>query len=223
MLIFDYIKRGFFVLIKEGPISFFRQFIKYLGNFFYVHKLYYLYEKKLEDETYKVKVKAKINEYELLIIKELTKYESLVENKYIFDGMIFKERLKKGTIAFCLFNNKELAHVSWVAFNEEGKKAIDFIPYNVNFKNNEVCTGAAFTSPMHRSKGLHRYTRTILYPYLRNRGIVRVLFTIDINNISSRKPMECFNPTIIAVLEYKKILWWSSTKEREVNLYEPSV
>jgi hypothetical protein len=219
MITYDYLKRSFFIFKDEGPISFIKQFIFYLGSIIYVHKVYYLYRKSLDDEIAEIKVKAEINDYELQIINDLTQYNSLVKNKYHFNGMIFKERLKKKTTAFCLFYNKVIAHVGWVAFNKDGKEDIDFIPYDVNFEEKEVCTGAAFTSPLHRGKGLHRYVRSIIYPYLKERGIIRVFFTIDINNISSRKSMECFNPTIIAKLEYTKILWWISVKKREVETY----
>jgi thermostable 8-oxoguanine DNA glycosylase len=40
---------------------------------------------------------------------------------YVFYG---KEALGLGAIAFCIYVDKELAHVGWAAFSEEGKTHI---------------------------------------------------------------------------------------------------
>jgi RimJ/RimL family protein N-acetyltransferase len=213
MLILSYLKRGFCILKKEGSKSFIKQFIGYLGAIICEHKEYNLYEVKLDDRINEFKIKVNIDDYEVQIIQELAHYESLVKNNYHFDGMIFEHRLKKGAIAFCLFNNdKEIAHVTWIAFNEEAKKNIDHVPYDVNFEEMEVCQGASFTNPSHRGKGFCKYIYTIIYSCLRKRGIKKVLLTIDVRNISSRKAMEYFEPTIIGVLRYTKYLWWCTVK-----------
>ncbi|NMB64004.1 hypothetical protein [Pelotomaculum propionicicum] len=217
MLLFAYIKRGFYILRNDGIKDFINQFIAYMISLFYRHKLYYLYQIDLDQITGENNIIIK--DYEIQIIQNVKEFRSLIANSYNFCDMIFEYRLKKGAMAFCLFNsNKEISHVTWVAFDKEAKKDIDYLPYNVNFSEGEVCSGAAYTNPLDRGKGLAKYVQIMLFSFLRSKGIKKVLLTTEVGNMSSNKSIGFFKPTVIAVLKYTNLLYWTKVKYNEFCL-----
>ncbi len=210
------LKRGIYLLQKEGIWTFLSQGFSFLGRFFYSRGSYYIYEKPLtKDEKYSLQ--PKLQKVELKIISTPEEFEQLAANGYDFKMMLFKDKLKKGAVAFCALANKELAHVTWAAFNEEAKNEVDYLPFKVAFQNKEACSGASFTDPKFRGKGLLSYIYTYIFPYLIQRGVVKDKFTIEVNNISSQKAHAKFNPTIIGKGHYLKILWWEFWKEEPLK------
>ena len=210
------LKRGIYVLQKEGAWSFLSQVFSFLCSFFYSQGSYYIYEKTLtKNERYQFN--TKLQNATIKIISTMEEFEQLKSNGYDFKMMLFKDRLKKGTVAFCAFISKELAHVTWVAFNEKAKREINPLPFKVFFQKREVNTGAAFTDPHFRGKKLHGYIRSHIYNYLSQEGFVKCKYTIDINNISSQKSLAKFNASIIGKGHYLKILWWKFWKEEPIR------
>ena len=70
------------------------------------------------------------------------------------DGLDFRshiinarQRLDKGAIAFCVFINSELAHISWLAVSEQAMKTFNTLPYQVDFSSNEASVLGAETNP----------------------------------------------------------------------------
>ena len=59
-------------------------------------------------------------------------------------------------------------------FNEKAKKEIDNMPFKVKFQKQEACSGASFTDPKFRGKGLLGYIHAYIFPYLARRGMVLV-------------------------------------------------
>ena len=216
MSINELFKRGIYILQKEGSGTFLNRLFLYLSNFFYSRGTYYIYEKPLtKDEKYSFQ--TKLSNVEVKIISTPEEFEQFVSNGYDFKMMLFKDKLEKGTVAFCAFINKELAHVSWVAFNEKAKREIDNLPFKIAFQNKEACVGASFTEPKFRGKGLYSYIHTCIFPYLAQRGIVKDKFTIEANNISPQKAHAKFNSTITGKGHYLKILWWEFWREEPVK------
>ncbi len=216
MTVNEVLKRGIYVLQKEGAWSFLNQVFSFLGSFFYSRGSYYIYEKTLtKNERYQFN--TKLQNATIKIISTMEEFEQLGSNGYDFKMMLFKDKLKKGAVAFCAFANKELAQVSWVAFNEKAKKEIDYLPFEVAFQNKEACTGASFTEPKFRGKGLYSYIYAYIYPYLAQRGIVKVKFTIEVNNTFPQKAQSKLNSIIIGKGYYLKILWWEFWKEEPIK------
>jgi hypothetical protein len=206
------LKRGIYILQKEGIRTFLSQVFLFLGSYFYRRGSYYIYEKSLtKNEQYSFQ--TKLPNVEVKIISTPEEFEQLVSNGYDFKMMNFKDKLKKGAVAFCALINKKLAHVTRVAFNEEAKKEIDYLPFGIAFQNKEACSGSSFTDPKFRGKGLLSYIYAYIFPYLVQKGIVKDKFTIEVNNISSQKAHAKFNPTIIGKGHYLKILWWEFWRE----------
>ena len=210
------LKRGIYVLQKEGIWTFLSQVFSFLGSFFYSRGSYYIYEKTLTKNE-KYQFNTKLQNATIKIISTPEEFEQLGSNGYDFKMMLFKDKLKKGAVAFCAFANKELAHVTWVAFNEKAKKEIDYLPFKVAFQNKEACSGASFTEPKYRGKGLLSYIYAYIFPYLAQRDIVKDKFTIEVNNISSQKAHAKFNPIITGKGHYLKILWWEFWKEEPIK------
>ncbi|HAG08567.1 MAG TPA: hypothetical protein DCK87_03245, partial [Desulfotomaculum sp.] len=196
--------------------SFLSQVFSFLCSFFYSRGNYYIYEKPLTKNE-KYQFNTKLQNAVIKIISTPEEFEQLVSNGYDFKMMLFKPKLEKGALAFCAFINKELAHVTWVALNKKTKKEIDYLPFKVAFQNKEACSGASFTNPKFRGKGLLSYIYAVIFPYLAQRGIDKDKYTIKVNNIPSQKAMNKFNHVIIGKGHYLKILWWEFWKEEPVK------
>jgi hypothetical protein len=125
-----------------------------------------------------------------------------------------RKSLDKGAIAFCLFVKGEIAHIGWVALSEEAKRVIEYLPYKVDFSNNEACTGGTITIPKYRGKGLMKYGYFKRFQFLREKGIIASRNAVAVNNIASQKAHAKFGPKIYARACYLKILWWDFWKER---------
>jgi len=206
-------EEGLFSLIKK---TFLFLYIKTI-SIFLDYGTYYMYEKSLsQNESFNIKPKI-IDGIEIKVISTTKMLEELIIRGYSFDIANFKERFKKCPLAFCIFVDQQLIHITFVALNEEQKKEIDRLPFKVYFQNKEACSGASFTEPKFRGKGLLSYIYTYIFPYLAQRGMVKDKFTIEVNNISSQKAHAKFNPTIIGKGHYLKIFWWEFWKEEPVK------
>jgi hypothetical protein len=210
------LKRGIYVLQKEGARTFLSQVFSFLVGFFYSRGSYYIYEKTLTKNE-KYQFNTKLQNTTIKIISAPEEFEQLVSDDYDFKMILFKDKLKKGTLAFCIFLNKELIQVTWVALNERAKKELNQLPYKVEFNKKEVYSGTTYTKPCYKGKNLLVYTYSHILPYLAQRGMVKDKFTIEVNNISSQKAHAKFNPIIIGKGHYLKILWWEFWKEEPIK------
>jgi len=133
-----------------------------------------------------------------------------------FRRRFFRARnmLDKGAIAFCVFIKGEIAHIGWVALSEEAHKAVDNLPYKVDFSNHEACTGGTETIPQYRGKGLMAYGYFKRFQFLRERGILISRNAVDKSNIASQKAHAKFGPTVRAEAKYLRLLRWQFWRER---------
>lgn len=205
-------QRARYILRHEGWWAFIRQGFAFVGNLFFSYGNYYIYEKDLNSIDEEIKIRPKVD-CTLKIISNLDELDELIVQSYDFKAMPFRPRLERSAIAFCLFVGQELASVTWVAPSKEAKKEIDYLPFKVNFEAREVCSGASFTAPAHRGKGLLAYTYSYIFPYLANNSISKDKFSIEVNNIASQKAHAKFNPLITSKGRYLKIFWWEFWKE----------
>lgn len=205
-------QRGKYILRHEGWRTFIRQGFSFVRNLFFSYGNYYIYEKDLSPADEEMSFKPRID-CTPGVIAEADELDQLIARGYDFKAMNFRRKLEKGALAFCFFVGKELVHVTWLAPNKEAKQEIDYLPFKVDFRAGEVCSGASSTDPAHRGKGLLAHTYSHVFRYLANDGIVRDRFSIDVNNIASQKAHAKFNPVITGKGRYLKILWWQSWKE----------
>lgn len=187
---------------------------------------YYLYKvemKPLENES---RVLPKIDVSNLTYMRLTSKAElgELIANGFTFKGQdidYYKYILGKGAVGDFLFVGKELATLCWTAMNNEAKDAFDSKPYKVDFENNEVCFGGAWTNPKYRSLGLSSYLSYKVRMYLINKGIKINRFMIEIHNTPSIRSNEKLNVDVdfgpYAKAHFIRILGFGSWKETPLN------
>ena len=125
-----------------------------------------------------------------------------------------RQGLDKGAIAFCVFVERELAHIGWVAMNEEAQYTFDPLPFKVDFSNREACTGGAWTNPKYRGRGLMSYTFLKRIQFLRERGILILRCSVNKKNIAPQKLHARLGANMYAEASYLKVLRWQLWKER---------
>jgi len=123
-----------------------------------------------------------------------------------------REALDKGAIAFCIFVGGEFAHIGWVALTEEAKNTFDAIPYPVDFRNNEACTGGTLTLPKFRGKGLMKYGYFLRFQFLREKGVRVSRNAVNADNRISQRVHAKFKPRVCGELRYLRVLKWKFRK-----------
>lgn len=123
-------------------------------------------------------------------------------------------RLGKGAIAFCIFVERKLAHIGWVAMTKEAKKSLKQFLYRVDFSDKEACTGGSLTIPKYRGKGLMTYGFFKRLQFLNEKGIITSRNSVAIHNIATQRVLAKFDPMVYAKARYLKVLWWKSWKEQ---------
>ena len=137
--------------------------------------------------------------------------------EFLSQAVNARESLDKGAIAFCIFVGPELAHIGWVAMTEEARRGVDALPYRVDFRNGQACTGGTVTTPKYRGKGLMTYGYWRRFQYIGEKGVRTSRNAVDTSNIASNKVHAKFNPRIYAQARYVRILWWKWWKEKPLT------
>ncbi len=210
------LKRAKDILQTEGLKPLLTRGFDFVEDWSFVYGDYYLYEYTLKERN-EADFLPGIKDFTLKIISSNEEADELAEAI----GFDFRRRfvrarsmLDKGAIAFCIFARGEIAHIGWVALSEEAHKAVDSLPYKVDFLNHEACTGGTLTIPEYRSKGLMAYGYFKRFEFLRGKGILVSRNAVDKSNIASRKAHAKFGPRIYAEAKYLRLLWWHFWKEK---------
>jgi len=134
-------------------------------------------------------------------------------------GLIANGRrgLASGAVAFCVYSGHEVAHVAWVATSERGRRAVDRLGYAVRFDDGEAWTGAAYTVPAFRGRGLLAYGCYRRFEYLLQRGCAVSRGAVEMSNMASHRATMRFEPRIYAIGRQWRLMgkrWW---RERVVD------
>lgn len=210
------LKRAKDILKTEGLKPLLTRGFDFVKVWFFVYGDYYLYEYTLKERN-EADFLPEIQDFTLKIISSNEEADKLAEAI----GSDFRRRfvkarrmLDKGAIAFCIFVKGEIVHIGWVALNEEAHRAVDNLPYKVDFSNNEACTGGTQTIPQYRSKGLMAYCYFKRFEFLREKGVVVSRNAVAKSNIASQKAHAKFNPRVCAEAKQLRLLWWHFWKEK---------
>jgi hypothetical protein len=210
------LKRAKDILKTEGLKPLLTRGFDFVKVWFLEYGDYYLYEYTLKERN-EADFLPQIQDFTLKIISSNEEADKLAEAI----GSDFRRRfvkarkmLDKGTIAFCIFVKGEIVHIGWVALNEEAHKAVDNLPYKVDFSNNEACTGGTQTIPQYRSKGLMAYGYFKRFEFLKEKGIVVSRNAVAKSNIASQKAHAKFSPRVYAEASHLRLLWWHFWKEK---------
>ena len=214
----ELIPRAREVLREEGAGSVLKRGLPIVKSWFFEYGNYYLYEHILEDGN-EADFLPKIKNFTFNTVSSNEEADALAQStgvdfrKHFIDS---RKRLEKGAIAFCVFIDGEAAHTGWVALNEEARKSVDSLPYEIDFANGEACTGGTGTLTKYRGKRLMVYGYFKRFQFLREKGVKISRNAVDVRNIASQRVHAKFNHKIYARARYLKILWWKSWKELPV-------
>ncbi len=177
---------------------------------------YYIYEYTLKERN-EADFLPELQDFTFKIIssnEEADKLAKAVGSDFRRRFVTARNKLDKGAIAFCIFVKGEIVHIGWVALSEEAHKAVDNLPYRVDFLNHEACTGGTETIPQYRGNGLMAYGYVKRFQFLKGQGIVVSRNAVAKSNIASQKAHAKFNPKVIAEAKYLRLLWWRFWKEK---------
>jgi hypothetical protein len=130
----------------------------------------------------------------------------------------FRASLDRDITVFCIFIEKELAHIVCLADNPRGKEFIDPIPFEIDFQNGEAVTGRALTMPKFRRLHLRTYSGYLLRRYCLDNGIRRIKGTLRVDNYPAMVSMaQRKYHFAVARCRYIKILWFKYLKETKME------
>lgn len=122
--------------------------------------------------------------------------------------------LDRGAIAFCIYIDKSLAHVGWVALTPEAKQSVDRLPYRVDFDAGEACTGGTYTINRFRGRNLMAYGYYLRLEYLRKLGCTCSRNAVVVDNIASQTVHAKFNPEIWGTGRLIRVFRWYKWNEK---------
>ena len=210
------IRRSKDIYQQEGFISFLGHVYDYIATRSLKYEKYYLYEHTLKERN-EVDFIPRIQNYQLIIIHDKKMADELAtDTGFNLRNQIINasELLDKGAIAFCVFVDGEFVHIGWIATNNEAKKALDPLPYEVDFLNHQACTGGTFTIPKYRGKGLMAYGYFERFRFLWHNGFTTSRNAVNFNNIASQRVHKKFGPIVYARAFSFSILRWRLWREK---------
>lgn len=204
----------------EGLIPLIRRGVAFLVALFFVSTTYYLYECATSIDINEADLRPKIQNFVLKVVCTNQEADELAADGFEFrsSNNTYRYMLDKGAIATCIFIERQLAYVTWIAITEEAKKSIDPIPYTVDFSKNEAASGATLTNLNYRGKGLAPYGFVKQIQFLKEMGTETIRGAILTNNISSQRFVTKFNANIYAEARYLRILWWKIWREKPTDM-----
>jgi hypothetical protein len=158
---------------------------------------YFIYEDLNNSKVYKPNLKLSNSEF--FIISNENELKDILK-KHRFDGYeidTINLGLKKKAIAFCVFYENNLVHISWLAISEEAKKFIDDWPMKINWSNIGIY-GLSYTHPKFKKNGYFQYTYKQIQNFLLNKNIKFIRFSIKKRNTPSISALSKFQPKKIA-------------------------
>jgi hypothetical protein len=211
----EHLNRARYILSNEGAISLLRRIFSYLSSYIFFYEEYYVrqfFVGELNEADFLPKVKG-------FTLKLITSNEIADDwaKRIGFDFrdqiLHARQRLDAGAVAFCIFIQNYLAHVSWVGLNQKSKNSINQQPYQVNFSEHQGCTGRGETVPKYRGKGLNSYAWFQVNNYMKQQGITTFIGIATTDNVAAYKGQPGFPSKICAKARYIKFLWWRYWKE----------
>jgi len=204
------------ILKTEGLVSLLRNGLKFLVRPFFSYTTIYLYETIPEDfrPLNETDFKPKINNFSLKTVSTNQEADRLEA-----EGLEFRSRagsnqqlLDKGAIAFCFFVGRELANIGWIRMTEEAADT----KMKVDYSNNEVQSGFAWTNPKYRRMGFQQYSCFKRRQFVFRQGKTVYRAYIDKSNMASQAAISRV-ASKYGEGRHLKIMWWQSQKEKPLS------
>ena len=184
------------------------------------YRTYFLYEQALEDirKLNESNYIPKIDNFTFKVISTNQEADDLEADGLEFRSHVpnSRERLDKGSVAFCIFVGQELAYIGWAAMTQQAKDTLPDPPYKMDFSNKEGCGADTWTNPKYRRMGLRTYGVFKRHEFMLNNGIIIGRVAIAKRNIASPKGRVKF-ARVYAEGRRLRVLWWKSWKERPLS------
>jgi hypothetical protein len=144
--------------------------------------------------------------------------DALVHDHEDFRAITRRARrgLDSGAVAFCVYDGSHLAHIAWLATSAEGRNALDRLGFEVRFGAGEGWTGAAYTVPAYRGRGLLTYSCYRRFEYLLQHGCRTSRGAVAVRNKVSHHATMRFEPHIYAIGTHWSIAGHRGWSERPV-------
>jgi len=203
-----------YIIENEGIGSLISRLVK---HGIYLHQVFIIYDHILR-EIDASGFNPRTDNFTFKLLQSWQEAEQLIAGGY--DLQIkptrLKHRLEKGAPAFCVFFGKHLASIGFVAVDRTAKDALGQPPYQVDFLNNEACTGGGWTDTRYRGTGFATYIYFERLKYLRERGkhIARAAVLSD--NASSHALHAKFKPEIRGELHIFRIMGLVLTRQIQI-------
>lgn len=173
------------ILKLEGLIPLIRRGLAFLAGCLLYYETYYVYEYRMNERS-EPNFTLRNREFIFKIVSTNEQADELVADGFELlsqDGS-HRERLNRGAIAFCMFVERQLCHISWVALNKQAKAIDNDIPFPVDFSNNEAYLGWTAKTPnrLRTSRGFPVYLYFAIMQFLRRRGIRVCRFIVGKRN-----------------------------------------
>ncbi|MBN1855688.1 MAG: hypothetical protein JW846_01890 [Dehalococcoidia bacterium] len=210
--------RAMSIVRTEGPLALFRHAVGFsavLSRGFYRKLDVYLYRHALVERDGAAYL-PRLDSHELRVVESNEQAEQLVSEGFEDFRQLFlfsRRNLAYGAVAFCVYVDKRLAHIGWVAVDEKAKAYVDAVPFRVAFDQGEACTGGSHTFPRYRGKGLMVYGYYVRLEYLRVKGFTASRNSVEVHNVASHRAHAKFSPEITGVGWYRRVLGWSRWTE----------
>jgi len=183
------------------------RFMKMLAKKAFFSAEYYVHEFDLiaMDDTYAA---APMDNLEVHIIEADEDACRLVGRGYEDFRLIVpgaKKCLSAGAVGLCAYVGETLAHIAWVALDEEAKRSFDALSYHVRFDRGEGCSGGSWTFPSFRGKGLYRHVMWRRFKYLEEHGCTVCRHATGVHNVASLKGQEVFPSRLEGTLRFVRV------------------
>ena len=154
-------------------------------------KRYLVYSCKVQDTVY-FENPNRTENLEITFIESVNELkEKLALGYNVSDIATHEERLDAGLTGCFAFVEKDYAHSTYICFSNTSRKLVDPLPYSIDFRNNETCSGLSITMPEYRRRGIYFAVYNEIFNWMKNRkGIVKARFTIRETNVGSRITLE---------------------------------
>ena len=212
------VARAAHLLRTEGPRGLARGVARHLHQLsrrVYWHEHFAIYETNTADYALGL-VAPSIDGLEVYILGSESDVQRLMSEGYEDVRRVVRpaaRRLQQGAVGFCAFVNREVAHVSWVAFTQEAKLTFDVLPYFVDFEGGEACGGGTLTTEPFRNRGLYRHVRAWRLRYCCEHGSHVLVDATAVNNTPSLRGMNRYNPRMRAFYRNRRFLRWREWTE----------
>jgi len=196
------INKAKLILHEEGSLALFKALLLFFRNLLLTYASHNIYESTLDAPI----IPPKVSNLTLRVITSPEEVDHLSGEGFEPSRLsLYKKQINEGGILFCAFAGEELAHVCMVCI---GRRIDEVYPYSFARQYGHTIGLGAFTAPTYRRKGIHVYTRSKVFQYLREKGISRAWDVQYKDNIAARN----------AILKLGYYLWGEGHYLRVLSL-----